>query len=110
MGAASAKKLISKSVVLPSNILLPNTSQEFFSQKILYRGLPNQCFCCFRFGHLAKNCPKITKNTDKYVPITNIMSSQDRSDGWTEVGRRKTPSQVSHNKPHHVFSNNLLSM
>ena len=35
------------------------------------------------------------------------MSSQDRSDGWIEVGCRKTPSQVYHDKPHHVASSSL---
>ena len=110
MGAASAKILISKTVVLPSTILLPNLldpSEESFSQKVLYKGLPNQCFRCFGFGHLAKNCPKITKDIDKHVPSTNIMSSQDRSQGWIEVGHRKTSSQVNHDKPHYVASNSL---
>ena len=110
MGAASAKILISKTAVLPSTVLLPNLldpSQEFFSQKVLYKGLPNQCFRCFGFGHLAKNCPKITKGIDKHVPSTNIMSSQDRSQGWIEVGHRKTSSQVNHDKPHYVASNSL---
>ena len=110
MGATSTKLLISKSTNLPSNILLPNlldSRQESYSQRILYRGLPNQCFRCFGFGHLAKNCPKFNKDTDKHVPNTTIVPAQVRSEGWTEVGHRKVSSQVSYDKRHQVSINNL---
>ena len=111
MGAAYAKLLISKSAILPSNILLPNLldpRQASYSQKILYRGLLNQCFCCFGFGHLAKNCLKLTKDNDKHIPnMTIIVPYQDRSYGWIEVGHKKTSSHVSPNKPQHVTINTL---
>ena len=110
MGAISTKLLISKSTILPANILLPNlldSRQESYSQRILYRGLPNQCFRCFGFGHLAKNCPKFNKDTDKHVPNTTIVPAQVRSEGWTEVGHRKVSSQLSYDKRHQVSINNL---
>ena len=70
-GAASAKLLISKSTRFPSNILFPNLLdplQAPYSQKILYRGLPNQCFRCFGFGHLTKYCPKFKEEINKHTP------------------------------------------
>ena len=56
---------------------------------------------------MAKNCPKFNKDTDEHVPNTTIVLYKDRSDGWTEVGHKKTSSHVSHDKPHHVSINNL---
>ena len=106
MGVASTKLLVSNSTIWPSNILLPNSvdyRKESYSQKILYKYLPNQCFCCFGFGHLAKNGPKFNKDTNKHVP----NKTEDRFDGWTEVGQRKTASHVCLDKPHHVSINSL---
>ena len=110
LGAASAKLLISKSTRLPSNILLPNLLdplQAPYSQKILYRGLPNQCFRCFGFGHLAKYCPKFKEDINKHTPSTTIVPYQNRAEGWTTVEHKKTPPRVSLNKPTQVPINNM---
>ena len=110
MGATSTKLLISKSTDLPSNILLPNllnSGQESYSQKILYRGLPNQCFRCFGFGHLAKYCPKFKEDINKHTPSTTIVPYQNRVEGWTTLEHKKTPPRVSLNKPTQVPINNM---
>ena len=89
LGAVSVKLLLSR---LPSNILLPNlldSMQASFSQKILYRGLPNQCFCCFGFGHLVEYCLKLTDDTDKHISSTTIVPYQNKFDGWTMVGNNR---------------------
>ena len=110
LGAASAKLLISKSTRLPSNILLPNLLdplQAPYSQKILYRGLPNQCFRCFGFGHLAKYCPKFKEDINKHTPSSAIVPYQNKSEGWTTVEHKKTPPRVSLNKLTQVPINNM---
>ena len=110
LGAASAKLLISKSTKLPSNILLPNLLdplQAPYSQKILYRGLPNQCFRCFGFGHLAKYCPKFKEEINKHTTTSAIVPYQNKSEGWTTVKHKKTPAHVSLNKLAQVPINNM---
>ena len=84
LGVASAKLVISKSTSLPSNILFPNLLdylQAPYSQKILYRGLFNQCFRCFGFVHLAKYCLKFNDDIDKHIPNTTIVPYKNRADG-----------------------------
>ena len=91
LGAMSAKILVSKATVLPSHILLPNlldSKQSSYSQKIMYRGLPNQCFRCFGFGHLAKHCPKFQNAS--HILDAAIIPYKASSEEWTIVGNRKT--------------------
>ena len=93
LGALSAKLMISKDTVLPSHILLPNllnSRQPSYSQKIMYRGLPNQCFRCLGFGHLAKHCPKFTNASQIMEPSTTFIPYKAAFEGWNIVGNRKT--------------------
>ena len=107
LGAMSAKILVSKATVLPSHILLPNlldSTQSPYSQKIMYRGLPNQCFRCFGFGHLAKHCPKFQNASHIVEPSTTIIPYKASSEGWTIVGNRKTsrPSKIQQVQPNNL--------
>ena len=105
LGMMSAKILVSKATVLSSHILLPNlldSMQSPYSQKFMYRGLPNQCFRCFGFGHLAKHCPKFQNASHIVESSTAIIPYKASSEGWTIVGNRKTSlptktQQVQHN-------------
>ena len=83
LGAISAKILISKAMVLPSHILLPNlldSTQSLYSKKIMYRGLPNQHFRCFGY----QNASHIVE------PSTTIIPFKASFEEWTIVGNRKT--------------------
>ena len=107
LGAISAKILVSKTTILPSHILLPNlldSTQSPYSQKIMYRGLPNQCFRCFGFGHLAKHCPKFQNASCIVEPSTAIIPYKASSEGWTIVENRKTSRQ---SKVQQLQPNNL---
>ena len=57
-GAPSVKLLCKKDAVLPNWIRLPKLQGNMFQkiQKVLYFGLPNQCFSCIKIGHLVKDC------------------------------------------------------
>ena len=59
-GAPSLRILAPRNSELPSYVLLPNLQEdkEPLSQKIMYQGLPEQCFICRNFGHLGKECPR----------------------------------------------------
>ena len=107
LGAISAKILVSRATILSSHILLPNlldSTQSPYSQKIMYRGLPNQCFRCFGFGHLAKHCPKFQNGSHILEPSMAIIPYKASSEEWTIVGNRKTsrPSKIKQ-----VQANNL---
>ena len=101
---------MSKASVLSSHILLPNlldSTQPLYSQKIMYRGLPYQCFRCFGFGHLAKHCPKINNASHIVESSTAIIPYKASSEGWTIVGNRKTSLNALSSKTRQVQSNNL---
>ena len=107
LGAISAKILVSRATILSSHILLPNlldSTQSPYSQKIMYRGLPNQCFRCFGFGHLAKHCPKFQNASHILEPSTAIIRYKASFEEWTIVGNRKTSQQ---SKIKQVQPNNL---
>ena len=59
-GAPSVKLLSQNDVVLPNWICLPKLLDNMFQkiQKMIYFGLPNQCFSCKKIGHLAKDSSK----------------------------------------------------
>ena len=110
VGAVSAKLLISKDTVLPSHILLPNlldSRKPSYSHKVMYRGLPNQCFRCLGFGHLAKHCPKFTNVSQIVEPATAIIPYKDSTEGWIIVGNRKTSLNVLTSKTQQVQPNYL---
>mgnify|MGYP002775447849 CR=1 FL=1 len=95
---------------MPSHILLPNlldSTQPSYSQKVMYRGLSNQCFWCLGFGHLAKHCPKFTNASQIVEPSTTIIPYNAASEAWTIVGNRKTslnslPSKTQQVKPNYL--------
>ena len=97
---------MSKASVLSSHILLPNlldSTQPLYSQKIMYRGLPNQCFWCFKFGHLAKHCPKVFTSASHIVEAsTTIVPFKASFEGWTIVGNRKTSLNALSSKTQQV--------
>ena len=92
-GVMPAKIMVSMAKVFLSHILLPNlldSMQSPYSQKIMYRGLPNQSFRCFGFGHLTKHCPKFHNASHIVESSTTIIPYKASSNGWSIIGNKKT--------------------
>ena len=73
----------------------------------MYGGLPNQCFRCLGFGHLAKHCPKFTNASQIMEPSTTFIPYKAAFEGWNIVGNRKTslnalPSKTQQVKPNYL--------
>ena len=62
-GAPSIKVLASSTMRMPKVMQLPLLGGGFHNQRVEYTGLPNQCYICRNFGHIANSCPK--KQNDK---------------------------------------------
>ena len=66
-------------------------NKEPFPQRIVYQGLPDQCFICRHFGHLGKDCPrKRYRSKEAPKPTTKV----GRSD-WTPVAAKHTFKQIN---------------
>ena len=64
-------------------------NKEPLPQRIVYQGLPDQCFICRHFGHLGKDCPrKRYRSEEAPKPTTKVR----RSD-WTPVATKHTFKQ-----------------
>ena len=88
-GAPAVRNLALRNTVLPSSVLLPNVQEnkESVPQRIMYQGIPDQCFICTRhFGHLGKDCPPKRYRSEEASKST---SKAGRSD-WTPVATKHT--------------------
>ena len=67
--------------VLPSSVLLPNLqkNKESLSRRIMYQGLPDQCFICRHFGHLGRDCPRKRYRSEEACKLTSKVGRSD----WT---------------------------
>ena len=50
-------------------------------QKVYYQGLLDQCFVCYQFGHLGRDCQKRHPNVEAHIPNQEVVSN----DGWSTV-------------------------
>ena len=92
-GAPSLRILAPRNSELPSYVLLPNLQEhkEPLSQKIMYQGLPEQCFICRNFGHLGKECPRRRDRSEEVLKSTSKVGKSD----WTPVATKHSFKQPS---------------
>ena len=92
-GAPSLRILAPRNSELPSYVLLPNLQEhkEPLSQKIMYQGLPDQCFICRNFGHLGKECPRRRDRSEEVLKSTSKVGKSD----WTPVATKHSFKQPS---------------
>ena len=85
-GTPAVKILAPRNSVLPSSVLLPNLqkNKEPLPQKILYQGLPDQCFICRHFGHLGKDCPRKRFRSEEASKSTSKGGKSD----WTPIAAK----------------------
>ena len=57
-GIPAVKILVTLTTKFPKGLLIPLMGGEILTQRVEFTGLPNQCFICRGFGHLAKTCPR----------------------------------------------------
>ena len=84
-GALSVKLLCRKGEKLPQWIRLPKLDGNAFQklQKVVYYGLPNQCYRCKEIGHIAKACPLEQDTTSSGEGLVQ------KSLQWQTVNRRQ---------------------
>ena len=77
-----------KHSVLPSLVLLLHVQEnkEPVPQRIIYQGLPDQCFICRHFGHLGKDCPQKRYRSKEASKSTSKVGRSD----WTPIARKHT--------------------
>ena len=57
-GLPSLRLMVASLQNLPSVIILPRTDGGIVEQRVVFGGLPNQCFYCRQLGHFIQECPK----------------------------------------------------
>ena len=74
-------------------------------QKVVYSGLPNQCFSCGVVGHLANECKVKNESVQNKKPTT-------QEDSWVKVrrGKHSFPSVDSRQKKWMPTSNKFISL
>ena len=92
-GAPAVRILAPRNNVLPSSVLLPNLQEnkEPLHQRIVYQGLPDQCFICRHFGHLGKDCPRKRYRSEEAPKSTAKVGRSD----WTPVTPKHTFKQFN---------------
>ena len=87
-GAPVVRILALKHSVLPSLVLLLHVQEnkEPVPQRIIYQGLPDQCFICRHFGHLGKDCPQKRYRSKEASKSTSKVGRSD----WTPIARKHT--------------------
>ena len=92
-GAPTVRILAPRNNALPSSVLLPNLQEnkEPLPQRIVYQGLPDQCFICRHFGHLGKDCPWKCYRSEEAPKSTAKVGRSD----WTPVAAKHTFKQFN---------------
>ena len=116
-GAPSVKLLCKKDAVLPNWIRLPKLQGNMFQkiQKVLYFGLPNQCFSCKKIGHLAKDCltthgkPIAAMNKQNNSVVTSLLPHETQQvkgfdTSLDKVGKGKSVDMICSNFPQSALS------
>mgnify|MGYP000426813795 FL=1 len=107
MNLPIVRVLGSRDSILPSFIKLPalskNTSGRI--QKVVYSGLPNQCFSCGVVGHLANECKVKNEFVQNKKPTT-------QEDSWVKVtrGKHSFPSGDSKQKKWLPTGNKFITL
>ena len=75
-GFPSARILVGSLENLPTKIMLPNEEGDFIEQKVVFAGLPGQCFYCRQMGHLAKSCPRRNVKLGEKNVVVSIVNKR----------------------------------
>ena len=74
---------------LPSRIRLYSEELGLTVVKVVFEGLPGQCFICKQTGHLAKECPrKIGKGSSGPRPSGKVGTSKGEEAPWLPVKKK----------------------
>ena len=107
MNLPIVRVLGSRDSILPSFIKLPALSENTSGriQKVVYSGLPNQCFSCGVVGHLANECKVKNESVQNKKPTT-------QEDSWVNVtrGKHSFPSGDSKQKKWLPTGNKFITL
>ena len=85
---------------LPTRIRLYSEELGLTVVKVVYEGLPGQCFICKQKGHLAKNCPrKIGKGSSGPQDSRKTASTKGDEAPWQPVKKKGKPRSLGAASP-----------
>ena len=113
-GAPSVKLLCRKGDKLPQWIRLPKLDGNAFQklQKVVYHGLPNQCYRCREIGHIAKACPleqDTTSSGEGLVQKSLQWQTVNRNQAFRGKKKIELPDRIYDNPLQHFPLLNTVS-